>query len=129
VTRIVTHARTVERALTQTNNGGEIHRPGEPNPGTPSSEPTQPVNPVQPAGPSGTQRFAGTGNRLLGTITVSQPNATLRWSNSAGRFRLLFDAGAVAVDSTAHSGQTAAPPLIYSQVTVITQGRWSLRIG
>jgi hypothetical protein len=86
-------------------------------------------DPVQPGAPSLTQRFAGTGNRLLGTIAVSQPNATLHWSNSARRFRLLFNAGAAAVKSTAHSGQTAAPPLTYSQVTVITQGRWSLRIG
>jgi len=128
VTRIATRTRTVERVLTQTNSGG-VPRPAEPNAGTPGSRQTQPVNPVQSGGPSRTQRFAGTGNRLLGTITVSQPNATLHWSNSPGRFRLLFNAGAVAVDSTAHSGQTAAPPLIYSQVTVITPGRWSLRIG
>jgi hypothetical protein len=129
VTQISIHTRTVERVMTVTNHSGGTPRPAGPDAGSPASGQRRPVSPVQPGGPSETQRFAGNGNRLLGTITVSQPNETLYWSNSAGRFRLLFNAGAVAVDSTAHSGQTAAPPLVYSQVTVITPGRWSLRIG
>jgi hypothetical protein len=128
VTRILTRTRTVERVPTQANSGA-VARPAESNAGTPGPRQSRPVNLAQSGGPSGTQRFAGTGNKLLGTITVSQPNATLHWTNSAGRFRLLFDGGAVAVDSTASSGRTGTLPLTYSQVKVITPGRWSLRIG
>jgi hypothetical protein len=67
--------------------------------------------------------------RVLGTIAVSEPGATLRWTSSGGRFRLLFNGTAVTVDSTARSGQIAAPALTYHQVTVNTPGSWTVQIG
>ncbi len=77
----------------------------------------------------GLQRFSGTGAHVLGTIVVSPPGTTLRWTASGGRFRLLFNGTGVAADSTALSGEIAVPPLTYQQVTVETTGRWTIQIG
>jgi hypothetical protein len=75
------------------------------------------------------QHFAGTGPRVLGTIVVGEAGGRLRWANSGGRFRLHFNGIGVAVDSTAHSGEIAAPPFTYQQVTVDTPGSWIIRIS
>jgi hypothetical protein len=80
-------------------------------------------------GPLRPQRFSGTGLRVLGTIIVGQPGATFHWTNSGGRFRLLFNDTGVAVDSTAQGGELGAPPLTYMDVTVVSRGHWTVRIG
>jgi hypothetical protein len=74
------------------------------------------------------QQFAGDGPRNLGNITVASP-ATLRWTSSGKRFRLLFDGGAQAVDTASHAGQTFVPAGTYSQVSVQADGNWTIRIG
>jgi hypothetical protein len=121
--RTVTQVRTIERVRTKVKTvavpGPAVQVGGVPATGQAPSSP----------GPRRPQQFSGSDLRVLGTITVPEPGATLRWTNSAGRFRLLFNGTGVAVDSTAHSGQIAAPPLTYQQVTVNTKGRWTIRIG
>ncbi len=66
---------------------------------------------------------------MLGTIVLRRPVTTVRWSNSAGRFRLLYDGGGVAVDSAARAGAFRAPPMTYHRVTVVSSGRWSLLLS
>ncbi len=73
-------------------------------------------------------RYAGTGPRVLGTIIVRH-ESTLRWTSSAGRFRLFYDHTGVAVDSTAQSGQTGVPAMTYVAVKVEAAGHWTIRIG
>ena len=99
-----------------------------PGPATPLAA-TPPSQAASPGGPHRLQQFSGIGLRVLGTIIVPEPGATLRWTNNAGRFRLLFDRTGVAVDSTAHQGQITTPPLTYQQVTVNTPGHWTIQIG
>ncbi len=73
-------------------------------------------------------QFSGNGRRVLGRIAVPEPGATLVWTNSAGRFRLLFNGTGLAVDSTARGGRIAAPALTYTQVTVDSTGHWTLQL-
>ncbi len=75
------------------------------------------------------QHFAGTGNKVLGTITLSAQSTSVRWSNSSGRFRLIYDGNGVAIDSSARTGSLVAPPMVYHQVTVDSPGHWSLQLG
>ncbi len=87
---------------------------------------SSPVAPAPPPGPS--QHFAGTGPTTLGDITI-KGTATLRWTNSQGRMRILFDGNAVGVDSPANAGQTVAPAQTYHQVKVDSPGRWTINIS
>jgi hypothetical protein len=119
--RTVTHVRTIQRVRT------EVTTVAVPTSGVGGVAARRHGPPSRSAREA--RQFSGTGPRVLGTITVSPPGAILRWTNSAGRFRLLFNGSGVAVDSTAHSGQIAAPPLTYRQVTVETPGRWTILIG
>jgi hypothetical protein len=131
--RTVIRVRTIERVRTRVKTvtvpAPAVHGPAASGRAVPPGS----VRARGQASPSGgltrPQQFSGTGPRVLGTITVGQRGGRLRWTNSAGRFRLLFNGAGVAVDSTAHSGQIAAPPLTYQQVTVSTQGRWIIQIG
>lgn len=78
--------------------------------------------------PARAQVFSGTGPTSLGTVTI--PAATmLRWTNSRGRFRVIFDGVAVGVNSTARAGRTSAPARTYREVRVDTPGSWTIRIG
>jgi hypothetical protein len=128
-TRTVTRIRTMERVRTIERVRTRVKIVAAPRPAAPGGNvPTVTRTPTT-AGRSRPMRFSGTGTRVLGTITLGASGATLRWTNSGGRFRLLFDGNSLAVDSTAHSGEIAAPPLTYRQVTVRTPGRWTIQIG
>jgi hypothetical protein len=121
--RTVTQTRTVERIRTTVKTvaaRGATQATG----GAPTSGQTS-----LPHGSAKPQQFSGNGSRVLGTITIAPPGATLRWTNSGGSFRLLFDGNSVAVESSARSGQLSAPPLTYQQVAVSSQGHWTIRIG
>ncbi len=98
--------------------------PGAPPYGAPAGR--SPVVPATPPGPP--QNFAGAGGKALGTITI-QGTATLRWTNSSGRFTILFNGGSVGVDSTGRSGSMVAPAGTYRQVDVQSPGHWTIHIG
>ena len=90
------------------------------------------VPPVVTATPAGagrpTRLFQGTGAKRLGTITVSQPGATLRWTNRGGEFRLLYGRSGLAVESRAPAGRFGVPPMTYRDVRVESGGRWTIRL-
>lgn len=121
--RTVTQVRTVERVRT------EVKTVAVPGASAPVAGVPAKVQGISSAGPRRPKQFSGTGAHVLGTIIVDPPGATLRWSDTGGRFRLLFNGNSVATDSTAHGGQIAVPPLTYQQVTVETAGRWTIQIG
>ena len=120
--RTTTHVQPVERVRT-TVRTVTVPGPAAPVAATPASQG------ASPRARHRLQQFSGIGIRVLGTITVPGLGAMLRWTNSVGRFRLLFDRTGVAVDSPAHRGQIATPPLTYQQVTVNTPGHWTIQIG
>jgi len=128
-TRTVTQIRTMHRVRTIERVRTRVKIVAAPRPAAPAGNVQSIAQTPTSAGPSGPMRFSGTGTRVLGTITLGGSGGTLRWANSGGRFRLLFNGNSIAVDSTAHSGEIAAPPLTYRQVTVSTQGRWTIQIG
>jgi len=99
------------------------HAASTPSVGSPAG--SSPVVPGPPPGPP--QHFQGTGPTTLGDITI-KGTATLRWTNSTGRFRILFDGNAAGVDSTAAAGSTTAPAQTYHQVKVDTPGHWTINI-
>ncbi len=99
------------------------HAGSGPSAGSPAG--SSPVVPGPAPGPP--QHFAGVGPTTLGNIIVTGA-ATLRWTNTSGRFRILFDGNAVGVDSTAAAGSTTAPAQTYHQVKVDTPGRWTINI-
>jgi hypothetical protein len=121
--RTVTQVRTIERVRT------EVRTVGAPGASAPGARVPTGGQGVFSPGPHRPQQFSGTGSRVLGTIVIGPPGATLRWTNSGGYFRLLFNGNGVAADSTDHAGQISAPPLTYQQVKVETAGRWTIRIG
>ncbi len=140
-TRTVTRTRTITtlkpgavttRTVTEPAPAGT---PGAP-PGTPGAPPGTPGAPAGTPGgappvPRGSpvrQSFAGSGSRAIGTITIAVP-ATLRWTSSGSRFQLFFDGGLQAISSADHSGQTFAPAQTYYGVRVVSDGRWTIRIG
>ncbi len=127
-TRTITRpARIVVHTVTEAPSGPAGARSGSP---PAAGAPPVPAPPAAQnnGGRVAKQRFAGDGARNLGTITVASP-ATLRWTSSGKRFRLLFDGGAQAVDTASHAGQTFVPAGTYSQVTVQSDGNWTIRIG
>ena len=121
--RSVQRVRTVERVRTSVKTV-TASGPEAPGASIAAGRPTQPAEPAPRP-----QRFSGSGGRVLGTITVPEPGATMRWTNSAGRFRLLFNGTGVAVDSTARGGQLDAPAQTYRGVTVRAPGHWTVSIG
>jgi hypothetical protein len=131
-TRTVTATKTVVRTRTVTKAAKAPPRTALPDgaakkvPTTPAPPASVPNKPDTAKGPA--QTFSGTGSRTLGSITVRRVGATLRWINSDGQFRLLFNNGGVAVNSSEASGEIGVPTGTYSQVKVQSPGRWTIRI-
>jgi hypothetical protein len=123
-TTTVAQLRTVTQTHVKTVPTRAARSTGTPSVGAPAG--SSPVAPGPPPGPP--QHFAGTGPTTLGDITV-RGTSTLRWTNTRGRIRVLFDGNAVGVDSTARAGQTPAPPQTYHDVKVDTPGHWTIRIS
>ena len=123
-TSTIAQIRTVYKTRVKTVRAPAARGGSTPSLGSPAGS-----SPVVPGPPPGApQHFAGTGPTTLGNIVVKGA-ATLRWTNTKGRFRILFDGNAIGVDSTAHAGQTAAPPQTYHNVKVNSPGHWTIQIS
>jgi hypothetical protein len=125
-TKTVVRTRTVTKAAKAPPTSALRDRAAKTVPTTPVPPPSVPSKPDTATGPA--QTFSGTGSRTLGSINVRRPGATLSWTNSDGQFRLLFNNGGVAVNSSQASGQIGVPTGTYSQVKVQSPGRWTIRI-
>jgi hypothetical protein len=86
------------------------------------------ATPPARTGPGAPQTFVGSGPKTLGTITIGHA-AALRWTSATGRFRLLFDGGATAVNSSGRAGELFAPSGTYRDVQVLAPGRWTVQVG
>ena len=83
------------------------------------------------AGPHGAalpRVLAGSGSRLLGTVTVMRPT-TVRWTVGDGGFRLRAGGRVVASGRRAARGTATIPPGVYRGVSIRATGRWVLSRG
>jgi hypothetical protein len=133
VTVTATERRTITEARTVPGGGGPAGRAagttdaaGARARGQPSS--SRPAAGTPPAAAGATRLITGRGSTALGTVRLQAP-AMIRWTNTSGRFVILFNGGGVGVDSTARSGELFAPAGVYRDVEITSVGSWTLRVG
>jgi hypothetical protein len=86
---------------------------------------TQTPSPSSEGGGEG-QTYSGTGNKSLGTITVTR-ESNLQWTSSGRHFEVL-SGEETPVSSSAHSGSTPLEAATYANVRVNADGQWTIKI-
>ena len=128
-----TETRTVTRPRAASSRGKRTSPPPPPSTQTgtttgaapaPTTEPARPED--EPASRGRGRRYAGTGDKRLGTVTVRRASR-LTWTTEGSSFQLVFDGG-VAVDAVGPRGEFDVPAQRYRDVVVRTRGRWTMRI-
>ena len=82
--------------------------------------------------PTATNTFSGNGSTNLGTITISTPS-TIQWAcQGCAAFGMASDpsggSNIIALNSQATSGTSAVDPGTYTNVRVVSNGNWAIRI-
>ena len=72
-----------------------------------------------------TQRFSGSGDRVLGTLKLDR-SAVVRWTVSGATFEVRDGAGKLKIAGKGKAGQTFAASGSYRSVKVTASGRWTL---
>ncbi len=72
-----------------------------------------------------TQKFSGSGDRVLGTLKLAR-SAVVRWTVSGASFEVRDGAGKLEIAGKGKTGQTFAASGSYTSVKVTASGRWTL---
>jgi hypothetical protein len=115
---------TSRGAGTTTTRRGEGTPPPPPPPATTTKAPVVKI-PAARAKLGRTQRFAGTGDKVLGTVKLDR-NSVVRWTVSGSSFELRDGSGKLKISGKDKTGQSFAAGGSYSSVKVSASGRWTL---
>ena len=94
---------------------------------TSTSASAAPPSPRSPAVAPG-RRYAGYGNRAIGTIALKSPVA-LSWKAAKPKIQVFTTTGFVLVNSTKPSGSVHLSKGTYRGVRVASAGAWSLLVA